>query len=1219
MSTQHISSSQTVMNSVINQSTADNAATPDNLTTDTKQSRASNTTESSKYHLKSDWDIFGDDDEFIQALETDGSTWLAVSGTQQMQDNDQHKTRIENPLLENSNVVVDDTASAQHSQTALADVDDSQSDALLVSDHYADLPSSPGFSLDELPIFSKQKTVDADGQPHETADLSDTANLASGIAHNEDMGMADSDVYRVRDKHMTDEDVAEALDCQFTQQMDMLDTLDSASLSAQPLSSFNVSDIEPSTVDSGQSSDTSAPASRFKLSLRQRNAIQLHPFTIEQANFQYLISRSSMKGKIKAAVSTQIADSQDTEFTISDTQQVDVTTDELQASQMHPEGPRKSASKSKLKKTSLPSKSNKRAKHRAKGSNIANTTFDDIASPVCDKYGLDKLILPTVATGASRKEKPKIITFQKKKGSKKDKSVVRKFLPSSSTSRTKDIFDFDAQPRSSFNFAASSSDLRATSPDPDDYLRQQMQDMNADVDFNNYGSDMDDDEADAVDADNEETIKRRFRVKKHAILDSSDEEEDMEDDEEEEESPPERELTEAELDAIFSFPGTSALTPKSSRITGKRLTRPSSEDGVVSIVEDAFEHREHKRQRIGLQDVLKKKKTLKSILPASFLKIYQKELLEEDRLRKAPKKRTVSTNASKSNTATTSSNTRHASSCSTSRADPDVFAAFLDSQSEGSGDDSDDMQDAYPTLDDYVTMMDYATQIPNTQQHQAGSATPTGDNTDFFESSAAHSSKRTLKQTQLNAGISSRAGSPSPLSRQHPQSVYPVEEPIEDNRIQRYHQGTSSRKWTTKAKKLVKRAPRSSIAIKRPADGPKKPSSIPIRDNPAPKKRRKKVKRTRDDIYCHALNSYRAWNDRSGQAPDNNGRAYFQRSVDTPRMAFDDIYVGTRQYVRYANESLHGDRFNELFDQQQNEHIKEKLNVLIIHTLPNVISRVRHLQDYDLRRISGLKDTVYLHHRLLTPLLSAIPNLKSAYKHLQDNYVDLILFDKHLLWRNVVPENEWLLAHLFYKVSGDIVKICKEKFPLDDKELPGHDHFYTFVSVCLTQWIPLHPYEDRVQLTELFMRYIRYLGQFVPRLVEECNTGDLTWRPIVKLMVYILDWTCRLHHLGVHQIDWSVTQCTKSLIDILVFIGFGEIKSCTKDYLAEAWICLLQIMSVSSKTSGFYFDEQVFLDQMTDSIKKKSKDLGVYEFDKRKTTRLWAETLNFVIEQYMLL
>ncbi|KAL7333130.1 hypothetical protein PS15p_202073 [Mucor circinelloides] len=1239
MNTQYISNSQTVMNSVTSRSTSYTTATPDNLVADTERNIVKSATDSSKDPLNSDWDIFGDDDEFIQALESDGSTWLAIAGTQQTQDHNQRKASIEQLLPADSNEIASDMDLAQHSQTAHVDMDDPPSDAMLISDHYADLPSSPEFSLDELPIFSK--TVDKPSQ--EAGDLSNIVDIVSEVekvhpeSQPEDIGV---DASSTLDRPTTGEDAIETVDHQFTQQMDMLDILDSPASFAQPISSSsssNVGDIEPSIVESGQSSEASASAeneagSRFRLSLRQRNAIQLHPFTIEQANFQHLISRSSMKGKIMA-ISTQIADSQDTEFTLSDTQLVDVPTEEIQPSQMQPESSRKSAAKSKSKKTSLPSKSNKPAKDRPKPSESEEAVFDDISPPVFDKYGLDKLILPSTDASTSKKAKQKIITFQKSRKSKKGKSVVRKFLPSSSAPRRKDIFDFDAQPRSVFNFTtdtseasntASVSDQHVTSSDSNGYIRQQMQDMNDDADFNNYDDNMDQNEVDDMEVDNEETIKRRFRIKKYSILDSSDEDEM---DEDEDESPPsERELTEAELDAIFSFPGTSAPLQRS-RSTGKRLTRPSREEEVVPVVEDAMEHRERKRQRVGLQDVLKKKKTLKSILPASFLKIYQKELLEEDKLRKTPKKRTAN-----SNTTPTTSNAKYTSASSASRADPDVFAAFLGSQSDDSDDDSDDMQDAYPTLDDYVTRLDYATQIPSTtQQHQVGSIKSTSDMLDFFEKSAAHSPRQpqSISRSNSNSGplrqthLHSTTGSPSTLSRQHPQSVnkpvYPAEESIEDNRIQRYHQGASSKKSTTRAKKPVKRAPRSSIAIKRPANNPKKPSSIPIRDNPAPKKRRKKVKRTRDDIYCHAPNSYRAWNDRSGQAPDNNGRTFFRESMDTPRMAFDDIYVGTRQYVRYANESLHGDRFNDLFDHQQNEHVKKKLNALVIHTLPHVISRVRHLHDYDLRRILGLKDTVYLHHRLLAPLLSAIPNLKSAYKHLEGNYANLVLFDKHLLWRNVVPENERLIAHLFYKVSDDMYKVCKEEFPLDDKELPGHDHFYTFVSVCLTQWIPLHPYEDRIQLTEIFMRYIRYLGRFVPKLVEEHKAGNLAWRPIIKLMVYILDWTCRLHHLGVHQIDWSVTQCTKSLIDILVFIGFDDIKSCSKDYLAEAWICLLQIMSVSSKTSGFYFYEQVFLDQITESIKTKSKDLGVYEFDKRRTTRLWAETLNLVIEKYMTL
>lgn len=1221
-------------------------------TPDPAQAYPHSNSDSPKDPPSSDWDLFGDDDEFIKVLEADDSTWLAVPGTQQTQGDSRHEESMKQPLLDNNNGIITDSATLSPIQTMNADIEDSRSDissvvdAMLISDHYADLPDSPEFSLDDLPIFSKQGLTEnadmiVDSHPvsvkssHVVDPVGEIEKEHSQSRRNdlEPVNIRFDPTLKILETNRNSIKRAEVVDHQFAEKMDMLDIIDEQSpfipsvkiIKGPPV---DLGDNEAPNPDLEQQSSSTVfvqdeAGSRFKLSLRQRNAIQLHPFTIEQARYQHLIGKSNLKGKMKA-IPTVVEDSQDTEFSPSNTQLVDIPTDELETTQVASESSKKATSKLKTKKKSLPSKVNKRNQHRAITQNVDEISFEDISSPVFDKYGLDQLILPPSNTGSNVNKKSKIITFEKKRRSRKGKSVARRFPPSSS-STIKDIFDFDAQPRSIFNLtssmsdssnAASSSNQQTMISDDDVYLRRQAQEMNDDVDLYGFDDDINDEDTEDMEIDNEDMIKRRFRVRKYAILDSSDE------DSNEEELPAEKELTEAELDAIFSFPSSSNAKP-----TGRRLMRSTADDDIIPVVEDELEYREHKRQRVGLQDVIKKKKALNSVLPASYLKVYEKELLEEDKLRRLPKKRTAKPQK------TTATTTRNPPSASKTPAN--VFAAFLGSQSDDSGEDSDDMQDAYPTLDDYVTRLDYPAEILTTSHPVfEGSTSSNSDIHSFFENASSidrptrqiftYSNSESPRRTYSNSGPISNTGSSSssPLSRQtHSanQPIYPTEESIEDNRIQRHYQGSTLKKSPNKPKKSSKRAPRSSIAIKRPANDLKKSSSMPIRDNPAPKKRRKKVKRTRDDIYIHASNSYRAWNDRSGQAPDNNGRTYFQDFTETPRMAFDDIYVGTRQYVRYANESLNGDRFNDLFENQQNQHVKEKLNLHVVHTLPSVISRVRHLHDYDLRRILGLKDTVYMHHRLLTPLLSAIPNVKSAYKHLECNYADLKLFDKNFVWKSIIPENKKLIEHLFYKASGEIYKICSNDVPIEDTELPNHDHFYTFVSICLTQWIPLHPYEQRIQLTEMFMQYIRYLGQFVPRLVEEHKTGDLPWRPIVKIMIYILDWTCRLHHLGVHQIDWSVTQCTKSLIDILVFIGFDDIKSCTKDYLSEAWICLLQIMSVSSKTSGFYFHEQVFLDQITDSIKSKSRSSDVYEYEKRRTTRLWAESLNFIIEKYMML
>ncbi|CEP14118.1 hypothetical protein [Parasitella parasitica] len=1221
----------------------------------------------------SDEDLFGDDEELLQALEAGGATWAAISGVQQAQDDNRHVDSI-----------VETTGVNQSQVSKTADVGDPKSnassvtDAMSISDHYDELPDSPDFSWDELPIFTRRRRLIPissliEATPSQPAATIDPLKRMQGdnehlqIQHNE-LGMLDPDS-RLDWPTLNDSNEAVVDYNQFTQKMNMLDLADKAS-------STTADNVVPSPTNKTENIETAARSlrkrraiqlrpfsveqARFKRfinrhntkakikdavpqqvadsqdteftvsspQLRKRNAIQLRPFSVEQARLQRLINKSSMKGKITATVPKQVDDPQDTEFTLSNPQLVDDPTDKIQTSQMNSETTAVIKKKSTNKRTPLPSK----VKICSRNRTITTESRADMVAVIDDTITNAHLeecfdcfypIQDVLSNTTNSSSKPEMITFEKKRRSRKGKSPVRGGFspPSSASASKKGLFKLDALPRSTFDFATSSSNASSIAVSgQDSYVAQQkLQEMNEEAAFNDSDYSMikekkDDKKADVeeteeMDVDSEEIVKRRYKMKKLAIFDSSDDEDqEIVHDNKEEQAPVKQEphiATEAELDAIFEFPGAGpSSTIKPAR---KRLVRSPSEDDIVPVVPDRLEYREHKRQRFDIQDVLKKKKTLKSILPASFRKVYQKELVEEDKLRKTPKKLTKNATTSTTTTTTTTTiATAKQTKCSDNKPLADVFAAFLGSQSEDDSDeDPDDLQDAYYTLNDYVTRLDYPTPIPaQGNSGFGGSATTTNGLLDFFG--------ETVKQARLNSSTNLSSIRTTKL-QPHPThgAVYPIEEASEYNRIARqYHGSSNSEQPTRTIEKSTAKAPRSSITIKPPPKSLKKPPIIATRDNAAPtKKRRKKVKRARDDIYVHAPSSYRACNDESGQAPDNDGR--IKEREDTPsRMAFDDIYVGTRQYVRYATELLSAKRFNETINYKP---------VRIIYSLHQVISRVQHLHDYDLRRIAGLKDTVYLHHRLLTPLLSSEPDRKSAYKHLIGNYSPYLdLFDRHMLWKNITPKHQNLIAHLFYKVSADIEKILKLDFPDEDTELPGHDYFYTFVSICLTQWIPLHSYDDRIQLTEMFMRHIRYLGRLVPQLVDKRKEINLSWRPVVKLMVYILDWSCRLHHLGVHPIHWSVKQSTQGLIDILVFIGFDDIKPCSKEYLSEAWICLLQIMSVSSKARGFYFSKQTFVEQMTSSIKTKSRSSGVYEYEKRRTTRLWAESLDFIIEKYMM-
>jgi hypothetical protein len=128
------------------------------------------------------------------------------------------------------------------------------------------------------------------------------------------------------------------------------------------------------------------------------------------------------------------------------------------------------------------------------------------------------------------------------------------------------------------------------------------------------------------------------------------------------------------------------------------------------------------------------------------------------------------------------------------------------------------------------------------------------------------------------------------------------------------------------------------------------------------------------------------------------------------------------------------------------------------------------------------------------------------------------------------------------------------------------------------------------------------------------------WRAVIKAMLFILDWTCRLHHLGIDRAFWSVADCIQMLMDWLVYIGYDAIRNQNESqhYVIEAWICIIQLLSVSDRHGGYYYNEHIFISQLTKSIQEKSR-ITMVEYEKRKTTRLWAESLNLLLRNHMML
>jgi hypothetical protein len=1108
------------------------------------------------------------------------------------------------------------------------------------------LPDVPDFDMNELPIFSKEATKQSmDGN------LVERKIVAISKANN-----LNTIVYIDISTPSLQIDAS-------TQNSNSLDTLEKS-----PGPSLAVVIERPTP----------------KVSLRQRNAIQLHPFTLEKERYQKLLSK--FKHTLVDTNLTQMDDdAKDTQFTTSNTQLADISTDEIQTSQYIPPRRKETKQKQKNHRVSTPSKSNK---HRStirpnpSTSNLEGMPTSETSS--LEKYGLPELVIP-IENKEPESKKSGIITFAKRKGSKKKRSTARKPTRFSEPVN-KDIFTFDMHPRANFNLRTEASSIDSassntrtndsmdtstarktgtrtiwdlTSTNDKDESSSILNNDSFSFDDNVLDYDMDIEHSEIEDDEMEvETpqlnFSTRLRNKRHLGLDSSDEEDDdagsiMDDD------PVIPTPTEEELDALFEFPTETTLV------------------NAVPVVRDKLEYRETKRQRMTLQSLMKNRKALKGVLPASFLKIYASQIEDEMKSRKRakPSKSTTSKFTTQSNTRAKERGTRNIE---------DIFASFRESESENDAEDSEDASDAYSTMDDYVERLDSQISLNsgNSNTFRIPAKYSNVSHTNIFSgnrtqsSNSQNSTQRFIQSTLQTVPINQSCRSPlvyntNSIPSQYEQNInsmkspsiardklsnhqsklqdythlYPLEESTEDNRVNAlYNQPKpNSAIKTSSVKRSVsksnsngrRKTPKSSIAIGNPLKDHDLKYSFQIRDNATPQRRRKRPKRPRDDIYIHAPTFTWYKHDRSGQTPDNTIRTFIRESNSPLRKAFDDIYVGTRQSARYGTREFRDirqdhdqDNLNnetEDYSNDQRHFFNESLGFHDIHSLHNVIKRIRNMHDHDLRRIRGLGDTVYIHHRLLQPLMSENPNLKSAYQHFQQEFEDLYLFGRHYTWQNINYDEKGIIDFLFSKATQDIYHACvyRQEKEHEITDIPHHDHFYTFVSICLTQWIPCHPYKERVQLVDLFLEHIRSLTGLIPKLVEDTRL-DTPWKPIIKLLLFILDWTCRLHHLGIHPLDWAVTDCTRYLMDILVFIGYEDIQSTTncKEYIVEAWICLIQIMTVSSNGCGYYFHERIFVNQLTDSIKRKSKASSSYEYEKRKTTRLWAETLNRILDKHIL-
>lgn len=1020
-----------------------------------------------------------------------------------------------------------------------------------------------------------------------------------------------------------------------------------------------------------------------KISLRARTMLQLKPFTLEASKYKELIGHGSAKSKLYNVVNDNDNDDEsDTDFTLSNTQAMDDLMDEIstyQDTQDILSNPSKTITQTN-ERADVRRNSTGKGKGRAiaigdskkedavdSSTNAAsfsrptavinpnsNTTehspVERSTTPADDvfnfeKYGLNQLIIPPPRKSRD-KGKSKIITFAKKrKGSRRSRSSSSSRIHSRLMEKlSNDIFDFDFSPKPNFNILQGESSASTGSPrviidatdDIDDPIEgyetpsesSQPNTPSSTTIFDATDVNMveDDDE----DIEEELPVFKRLRRKRKKVLLESD------DDEVEEESlntdtfqisdSPTFEMDDS--DSIFDFPSEPATSSRSN-------ARIITENEVVPIVEDAYEYRDIKRQRLGIKDL--KKATLKNILPASFYKVNQRKIEEEERMREQKKREARAAKHAKKMSLLSTIGSASSSSARTparvARDTEDVFAAFRE-DSEQSDDyeehDEPDVSIETPGIDTDMNLMFMFDDIPEVD---AASPPPVPiDLTNEENHNDVGSSRRPTAQIPENplfthVNLSNR-------------NIPVNAEAIEDNRVTRHRNNDRHTRQPT---------PQSSIAIVKPNNTRvRNPNLIKIKQNPAPSKRkRRKLKRTRDDIHIHQpyYRSHRAGKMPSAsmggiqQNVENINHYQSEREINTgqnyrgmfindklPRRPFDDIYMNTKRQLWYKNDLIYIGNYDitDYLDQRPTQ-AKFERSKPTIYTLQHVTKQVEKLVDHELRRVIGLKDTVYWHHHLLQPLLSDTPNRKSAYEKFKGTYSTLVLFDQLYHWRHIHPRKGSLLIPLFARVFDDLQHMCADdalnKQKDLDGELPGHDHFYVFVSICLTQWVPLYPYESKLQLAEMFANQVRGLSKMVVKLVEGRPFETVPWRAVVKTLLFTLDWTCRLHHLGIDRQAWSVSECIKTLMDVLVYIGYDSIRNAAEArvYVVEAWVCILQILSVSDKyAGGYFFNEHIFITSLTDSINRKSR-ITELEFEKRKTTRLWAESLTLILTKHMML
>jgi hypothetical protein len=719
------------------------------------------------------------------------------------------------------------------------------------------------------------------------------------------------------------------------------------------------------------------------------------------------------------------------------------------------------------------------------------------------------------------------------------------------------VFDFDPNPRVPYN---------PDDEDEDDDVESNL-DINQDT-TNQISDDNDDEEEEEI-----PHLPKKWPHKRKLIISDSDDD-DGDDDSviiSTRRNGPVRTKQKKSLlepNSVALYEDMVASSTQAQEPPRRRYHRQRPDDDVVPIVQDENELGMRENQRVRLNDITTNNRMLKGILPYSFSNAYRSELQEEQQWNQ----------------------TRKNNSVRQKRVE----------------------KEKQPT----VEPLRLATDI-------------------FSDEEDYKNNENTTSQLQQDHSISSV----------YTQSLTPDTcfEAVEDNRMTNHFIRGPTRTQTPS--RSSKKASMTKESNRVSSHNHQKSKST---GQTSQRRRRHKIRKTTDDIYIRPSRHY--WNDetidRMFIRQGNQNQHHRQRMVSQ-----DDISVGPSfkptttwhktkiTWIHHIEEYLRSEKIDHRSSnhairalkerekkrlsttqhahhhpqqqQQQHQQRKEPQNI----TVASVLERVGDLVDADIRTTVGLSNTVYLHHRLLPSLLSEARNQQKYFLRFNSLLQHPIIHNTRLSWQDVVPAQQKMIRGWFWKAFCDITNTFQAQ------ELTTIDPtFYIFVSVCIGRWIPSLKGDTEMAMIKIFNTETRIFVSQICQFITQnmASSPFIPWKVVIEAMLFALDWKCRLFNLGADEAIWPLTELTSNLIQLLVEIGPERLTMESASYVSEAWICLLQIMSISTESERYRFDEHLFLSQLEKWVDVKASKETWSKSYKTQAMKQWAIAFKYIFDNYML-